>query len=253
MNCISDDECGRMIVAMNQARANRLVLAVGIVTIVLTAYFLYSTPTVEVPVQRERKGLVALSSSNEVILDPSLTNLTVRIDHDESDNTTRIQGITEMHFIAGLGSRNLSYVMTFLYLQPWHVDYTVNASKKVTLISDESVVVRNMSDYMWGFLVYEENYLRGNFSFNNTVPSRYLFQMSWDVTLSFVNVSPLKAEFACNISFIVLHPDYVAVLTPDSSQFVLPITLIAWFIVISKVIKKESRIASDSSVEVGNN
>jgi hypothetical protein len=226
---------------LDEIEANRLVSAVAVSILIVTALFIFSVDHTEVSISVSKSGWIVDSSGGNTSASLGHTNCSCQISNNPDTNSTTVAGVVQEAFMAFQRSSNLTYGMEFLYVAI-ESQYSVDVYKKASLTSEFPATVYESSDYYpFGFLVLEEGFMHGSYSFNDTSPEQYTFMMEWNVTLTFVNSSPLDAQFFCNISFSYTFPDLIAVNLPSSLGYATLVVAVIGVVVISMVFKAWNR------------
>lgn len=240
-----------MISAMNEIASNRYVSAAAIAVILITALFIFSVSHTEVSVSDLKYGWMAVSSEGTESASLNRVNCAYEVSNDLGTNSTTIEGVVQESLTAFSGSTNLTYAMNFLYVAI-ESQYSVDVYKKASLTSEFPATIYESSDYYAsGFLVLEEGYMHGSYSFNDTSPEQYTFTVEWTVTLTFINSTPLKAQFACNISFSFILPNLVQISVPNLLGYNALVAATIGIVAISMVFRamNRPRLVDDSAAE----
>jgi hypothetical protein len=246
---VQDNTPGRL-VRLDEIDANRLVSVVAVLTLIITALFIFSVSRTEISVSESKSGWIVVSSGGATSASLSHSNCTYEISDDPSVNSTTIAGIVQESFTASRESSNLTYGMEFFFWFPYFShDYPVDVCMNATLTSMMPVQIYNYSFYDIGrFTGLDLSPSNDSRSFNNSSPEEYKFVMEWAVTITFINSSLSNAQFFCNVSFSYTVPDLVAINLPSSLGYTSLIGAVIGVVVISMVFRAWNypRLVDDS-------
>jgi hypothetical protein len=240
---------GRL-VRLDEIEANRLVSAVAVSILIVTALFIFSVDHTEVSISVSKSGWIVDSSGGNTSASLGHTNCSYQISNNPDTNSTTVAGVVQEAFMAFQGSSNLTYGMEFSFWFSYlPQNFIIDVHANATLISVMSVQIYNYSFYVTGgawALGFRPP--TNPQSFNNSNPEEYRFVMDWASTITFINPSLSDAQFFCNISFSYTFPDLIAVNLPSSLGYATLVVAVIGVVVISMVFKawNRPRVVDDS-------
>jgi len=176
-----------------------LALTAAIVLITaLSSYWLTGPP---VHYSWEREGSIMFSDTGTEVSLPWVSNFTFEAERDPSTNDTRIMAIIDGEIRATLRDAELSFEVECFYFTP-DSHYSVNESKLVMLISEDSVVAWNqsfyeISPYMFSFT------LNRTFPVNSTVPTTYTLRTILNSSMTFLPEAGSTSELEVTLSLSI--------------------------------------------------
>jgi len=193
-------------------RASRLLALTAAIVLItaLSSYWLTGPP---VFYSWKREGSILFSETGTKVRLPWVSNFTFEAERDPSTNDTRIMAIIDGEIRATLRDAELCFEMDSLYLRPYS-HYSINDTKQVILISEDSAVAWNRTGYLasspWGFSFrYNETH-----PVNSTAPTTYILRMIWNATLTFMPESSTSNELEVGLTLSIRFTQIAKKLDP---------------------------------------
>lgn len=204
-------------------RASRLLALTAVIVFVtaLSSYWLTGPPVLH---SWEKEGSILFSDTGTEVSLPWVSNLTLEAERDPSTNDTQVMAIIDGEIRATLRDAELSFEMESFYFTP-NSHYSVNETKLVMLISEDSVVGWNQSFYEHSspyMFFYTLNRTR---PVNSSVPTTYTLRMIWNSTLTFIPETSTSSEFEVTLTLSIRFTQIAMGVDPTVFRYIVAVEI----------------------------
>jgi len=233
---------------LDEITTNRLVAAIAISILVISALFVFTTNQISLQVTRTESGWIMTSTGERTEASLDYLDCNYVVSHNSASNTTAISGMIVEVFNASRESANLTFSMGIIVVAIWNA-CSVEVNKRATLTAELPVTLYESSDhYPTASFAFDEHRMQGTYSFNDTTHTQYALAMEWNISLEFSNVTVSNAYFYYNISFSLTVPSFVHVIIPSTLTYNALVATTVGVVIIYMVIRtwNRPRIIDDS-------